>query len=109
MENKMTLLDKLWVICEHAGYSDIPYEFCKNDHIYEKEIKEALIEYEKQTQILEVLKNKKVDIEDLFYDIEIACDVVEALKYYNINKISERKLTLNEFNLIKEWLNNGKC
>lgn len=102
MENKVTLLDKLWVICEHAGYSDIPYEFCKNDHIYEKEIKEALIDYEKQNQILKVLKSRPVHTSWFtFYET--------YEQYYedndNIDCYVDKKnmLTKEEFYLLKEY------
>ena len=82
---------------------------CKN--IYEMIdcidiIREALEQKEKQDKILEILKNKKVDIKLVLW----AGQKVEA---YNVvvrekNLFPREELTQEEFDLIRKWLDNEK-
>ena len=65
-------------------------------------IEKALTEYEKQKQILEVLKNKQVNIRRAILLRKNYQDYLE--NYGNIFEDVEPKLTETEFNLIKEWL-----
>lgn len=61
-----------------------------------KPIYQALAEHEKQKQILEVLKNKTVDINLLCF--------ATSVEQYNKHELCKYYLTKNEFDLIKEWL-----
>ena len=59
--------------------------------------------FEKKDQLLKVLKNKKVDI--------FLVDITDCVEEYNELLGGNRKkypLTEEEYNLLKEWLNNGK-
>lgn len=109
MENKMTpkqALEKIKTQPINVGNekSTLGKEF---DYSF-KIIDQALTEYEKQTQILEVLKNKGVDIDYLNYCIQFCKKhkekIIRAFVYYNQTSPNRLKLTEEEFNLIKEWL-----
>ena len=69
-------------------------------------IEQALVEHEKQTQILEVLKKKEVDISYIkscedYFDYTMATGLAkEDLQDGEFVYV----LTETEFNLIKEWL-----
>ena len=67
-----------------------------NTNKYAKVIEQALIEHEKQTQILEVLKKKKVNL--------FLIHVLNKRSTYNGCSELMPDLTETEFNLIKEWL-----
>ena len=74
-------------------------------------IDQALTEYEKQKQILEVLKSKKVNVHFFIDDIVEYNRPYETYVLYfrkpikiDFVIVSEELLTETEFNLIKEWL-----
>ena len=112
MKNKMTpkqLLDRLVYAIKH----EVNYysQFNQSEPIINQDYKiveQTLTEYEKQKQILEVLKNKGVDIDYLNYCIQFCKKhkekIIRAFVYYNQTSPNRLKLTKEEFNLIKEWL-----
>ena len=55
-----------------------------------------LEQVKKYGKVLEILKNKQVDVYKLFYS--------KNVYEYNVEVELDRHLTKTEFNLIKEWL-----
>lgn len=89
----LTELEETKVLCESfKNDANRLNEQCINLYLKDK----------KQTEILEVLKNKVVAKERIKN-----CENVNAYNNYVLPPFSQ--LTETEFNLIKEWLNNGKC
>lgn len=94
MENNLTPKQALENLYELASPYNKPDLYSANNNY--QIIEQALTDYEKQKQILEVLKEKRVDI-----DLVNSTDSVD---FYNYKVFRWQKLTENEFNLIKEWL-----
>ena len=58
-------------------------------------------------KLFNILKTKKVDLYNLSR-LNIECDTgKEALLHYNSMKTEERTLTEEEYDLLKEWLNDN--
>ena len=111
MENKMTpkeMLERVKIL-KHSTACCI-CKYYKNGNCEDKkscfwkDLEQALTEHEKQTQILEVLKNKRVDIYDFNKIVSKNCDNLTKLFLYNEKRRIESKLTACEYKLIKEWL-----
>lgn len=64
------------------------------------EINEGLNELEKDVEVMEILKSKRVDISRL--DFAPRVEVYNSYPYYK--NATELHLTQEEFYLIKEWL-----
>lgn len=69
-------------------------------------IEQALDQAEKNEKVLEILKNKNVNIETLSYYLRQNVSDDQVLHWYNNYGITEDNHVLlkTEFNLIKEWL-----
>lgn len=64
------------------------------------DIDDIVDEIKEYKQVLEVLYNKRVDID--------LVNSSSSVDFYNHKAFRWQKLTETEFDLIKEWLNNGK-
>lgn len=58
---------------------------------------------EKDLEILEIIKNKRLSVNTLIVSI---IGAINPLKFYNEEVSSKLKLTQQEFDLLKEWLEN---
>ena len=68
-------------------------------------IEQALIQKVKQTKILDILKKKVVNLDDLHSQIQLyEQDNARALRAYNAGRLSKYQLTQEEYDLLKEWL-----
>ena len=84
-----------------------------NCHHYKQDvgyIREALIKAQEQEKVLEIIKEKNVDILALkdCIERELMGNIKSALEYYNENYYTlddGLKLTEEEFDLLKRWLN----
>ena len=60
---------------------------------------------EKQQKILDILKKKVVNLDDLHSQIQLyEQDNARALRAYNAGRLSKYQLTEEEYDLLKEWL-----
>lgn len=57
----------------------------------------------KDLDVLEIIKNKRVNVNTLISSI---IGAINPLEYYNEEVSSRLKLTQQEFDLLKEWLEN---
>lgn len=68
-------------------------------------IKQALIQKDKQAKILDILKKKVVDLNNLHSQIQLyEQDSARALRAYNAGQLSKYQLTQEEYDLLKEIL-----
>lgn len=68
-------------------------------------IEQALIQKAKQDKILDILKKKVVNLDDLHSQIQLyEQDNARALRAYNAGRLSKYQLTEEEYDLLKEWL-----
>ena len=84
---------------------DNPYCYCIfEDNLLKDCYKEEYKKIEKDLEILEILK-KKMTIETDYYDSDIGCEDYEYIAYNGepLNIVDK-----DEFNKIKEWLENDK-
>ena len=88
-------LDLFMKAVDIKGLLEIEKQYKKLEYIFNH----LGIKYKKQCEILEIIKNKQVDILSF-------CSYSFIL--YNFNLEPERQLTKEEYNLIEEWLNDGK-
>ena len=71
-------------------------------------IKQALDQNKKQSKILDILKKKVVNLDDLHSQIQLyEQDNARALRAYNAGRLSKYRLTEEEYDLLKEWLNDN--
>ena len=66
---------------------------------------DRLNKIEKDLEVLEIIKNKRVSVNTLI--VSIIC-AINPLEFYNEEVSSKLKLTQQEFDLLKEWLENDK-
>lgn len=92
IEQALTELEETKILCE---------SFKKDAIRLNEQGIDLYLKYKKQNQILEVLKNKRVDID--------LVNKVDSAKSYNCYcREYDNELTETEFILIKEWLNETK-
>ena len=116
MSKELEALEKLnHTICLNSPV--IKWSIDEYDHIDckdEKEfvkcyniIEQALIQKAKQDKILDILKKKVVNLDDLHSQIQLyEQDNARALRAYNAGWLSKYQLTQEEYDLLKEWLKN---
>lgn len=92
----MTLHDKLNNFKKHCTCFITP-----ND-------RELLDDIEKDLEVLEILKNKKVDLIQFSISKNVESYNKVIMLSSNYKGISRFSLTFKEFNKIKEWLENDK-
>ena len=108
MSKELEALEKLnHTICLNSPV--IKWSIDEYDHIDCKDEKEfvkcyqviekALIQKAKQGKILDILKKKEVDIDWL--------KVSDSICKYNFGFTYEHQLTQEEYDLLKEWLNDN--
>ena len=59
----------------------------------------------KDLEVLEIIKNKRLSVNTLIVSI---IGTINPLEFYNEEVSSKLKLTQQEFDLLKEWLENDK-
>ena len=59
----------------------------------------------KDLEVLEIIKNKRLSVNTLIVSI---LGTINPLEFYNEEVSSKLKLTQQEFDLLKEWLENDK-
>ena len=99
--NKALDLLNHWKDNDEYGIVYIPY-------FVVKEVEQALIKAQKQEKILNVILKKQVDINEIKIMVSNLkhCDDIERCKRYNASRKVGYKLKQEEFNEIKEMLNN---
>ena len=75
-----------------------------------KEVEQALIKAQEQEKVLKIILKKQVDINEIKIMVSNLkhCDDIERCKRYNASRKVGYKLKQEEFNEIKEMLNNAK-
>ena len=85
-------------------------EYDKKCENMKKIIEQDLIQKDKQAKILDILKSKKVNIANVFGVMTWYENDKEAYEKYNIYLTSSNtpQLTLDEYQILKEWLNDNQ-